>query len=392
MNRLIIVGNGFDLAHKLPTKYSDFITNYWSNINDSAHSDDFLNFNKKGYDFNRCKSLNDILEHLRDSGDFKNPIIDGANFIYFGSEVFINYTNSFFEKLCNKFQKTNWVDIEMEYYNLLRNIFTADLNEDEDVIFDQVVKLNMDFSQLKDRFNKYLNDNVLTKVPEKSYPKLSDILKPIKIYDETSLEKFLEEFPAKTVNEIKKEASRTVINDHSIYKLNKTLVLNFNYTKTIENYSSDLSTFEIVYIHGQAHNKINPINFGFGDEMDRDYQFIENKNKNEYLKFMKSFAYSNNSGYRKLLNFIEQDKFQVHILGHSCGLSDRTLLNTIFEHEFCRSIKVFYHKYKKHDANGNMDNYTDLVQNISRHFGKKKMMREKVVNKEYSDFLPQIDE
>ena len=30
MNRLIIVGNGFDLAHGLKTKYSDFINWYWN--------------------------------------------------------------------------------------------------------------------------------------------------------------------------------------------------------------------------------------------------------------------------------------------------------------------------------------------------------------------------
>ena len=29
MNRIIIVGNGFDLAHGLKTKYEDFINWYW---------------------------------------------------------------------------------------------------------------------------------------------------------------------------------------------------------------------------------------------------------------------------------------------------------------------------------------------------------------------------
>lgn len=32
MNRLIIVGNGFDLAHGLKTKYSDFINWYWDGV------------------------------------------------------------------------------------------------------------------------------------------------------------------------------------------------------------------------------------------------------------------------------------------------------------------------------------------------------------------------
>ena len=30
MNRIIIVGDGFDLAHNLKTKYEDFINWYWS--------------------------------------------------------------------------------------------------------------------------------------------------------------------------------------------------------------------------------------------------------------------------------------------------------------------------------------------------------------------------
>lgn len=30
MNRIIVVGNGFDLAHGIPTSYKDFIEWYWS--------------------------------------------------------------------------------------------------------------------------------------------------------------------------------------------------------------------------------------------------------------------------------------------------------------------------------------------------------------------------
>lgn len=29
MNRIILIGNGFDLAHNLPTSYKDFINHYW---------------------------------------------------------------------------------------------------------------------------------------------------------------------------------------------------------------------------------------------------------------------------------------------------------------------------------------------------------------------------
>lgn len=32
MNRIVLIGNGFDLAHGLPTGYVDFINNYWENF------------------------------------------------------------------------------------------------------------------------------------------------------------------------------------------------------------------------------------------------------------------------------------------------------------------------------------------------------------------------
>lgn len=35
MNRIILIGNGFDLAHGYPTKYEDFINWYWNKKVDS---------------------------------------------------------------------------------------------------------------------------------------------------------------------------------------------------------------------------------------------------------------------------------------------------------------------------------------------------------------------
>ena len=89
--------------------------------------------------------------------------------------------------------------------------------------------------------------------------------------------------------------------------------------------------------------------------------------------------------YRKMLEFVESGPFQVCIMGHSCGNSDRTLLNTIFEHKNCISIKPFY--YEKKDGT---DNYLELVQNISRNFNDMKLMRDRVVNKTYCQSLTKM--
>ncbi len=81
-----------------------------------------------------------------------------------------------------------------------------------------------------------------------------------------------------------------------------------------------------------------------------------------------------------MLQFIESAPFQVYIMGHSCGNSDRTLLNTLFEHKNCVSIKPFYHI----DKDGK-DNYMEIVQNIARNFTDMKLMRDRVVNKTYTE-------
>lgn len=156
------------------------------------------------------------------------------------------------------------------------------------------------------------------------------------------------------------------------------LLLNFNYTKTANLYLTKTSEFRVNHIHGELDNDKNPIIFGYGDELDDDYKEIAKLNDNDYLKNIKSIRYLETDNYRRLLSFIDSAPFQIYIMGHSCGNSDRTLLNTLFEHKNCVSIKPFY--YQKDDGG---DNYIELIQNISRNFNDMRLMRDRVVNKSY---------
>ena len=154
------------------------------------------------------------------------------------------------------------------------------------------------------------------------------------------------------------------------------MLLSFNYTATAKMYSNFNLDFN--YIHGELEHPENII-FGYGDELDKDYQAILDKNDNELLKHVKSVKYLEKRKYKNMLEFLMSAPFQVFIMGHSCGNSDRTLLNTVFEHENCISIKPFYHKW----TDGS-DNYLDIVQNISRNFNftNMRLFRDRVVNKE----------
>ena len=39
MNKLVIIGNGFDLAHGLPTSYRNFIDDFWAKLKENYKTD-----------------------------------------------------------------------------------------------------------------------------------------------------------------------------------------------------------------------------------------------------------------------------------------------------------------------------------------------------------------
>lgn len=394
MNRLVIIGNGFDLAHGLPTKYSDFINDYWKNLCDTKGTNTIINKNDEfvaiscqfynRYNTSQYNTIDDVKSYRE-----LMSLINRYSEEKFGNFK-IEFKNLFFKKISEN-SIENWVDIENEYYRELKEIVSSKslpIKKQQ-----QAIVLNNEFEEVKNLLKIYLLEKVVniynldfTKNQNINWMNVCNLLKPISLF--SNEENILKEFISiEDVNEIKEHFEK----ERKEELVNNLYFLNFNYTSIASTYSElsgkdDRIESRMNFIHGSLENVLeNKINFGFGDEMDDEYRAIENLNDNEYLKNFKSFQYLQNSNYNDLLRYIDSDKFQVLIMGHSCGLSDRTLLNTIFEHNNCRSIKVFYHK--KEDGT---DNYTEIIQNISRHFNKKKLMREKIVNKTLCQPLPQI--
>lgn len=190
------------------------------------------------------------------------------------------------------------------------------------------------------------------------------------------------------VDEVKFDSSRCLRKEDfpEEYLLpEKIMLLNFNYTKTADLYMPDKSNSIVNHIHGELSNRESVI-FGYGDESDDEYKAIVKQNDNEYLKHIKTNRYLEDDKYRQLLSFIHSAPYQVCIMGHSCGLSDKTMLNTLFEHKNCVSIKPYYYVNEQ-----GKDNYLDMVQNISRNFTNPQLMRDRVVNKTFCEPLPQLN-
>ena len=401
MNKLFIVGNGFDLAHGLPTSYSHFLNDFWSNLSLKYFSSwiyqnlVFINPKYEGiFNFGKIKSFEDFLINLNEyNKEYPTTHIETKECIFYADkskkEIIFKFNNDFFKKLNKSKSTKKWVDIECDYYVNLRNLISISNKKNIHEIDKLVEVLNKEFENIRQAFEYYLETSVDSNYNFNEFEKGSDwietnnIFKSISVYHNNT-ENIHKEF----IDEEDKQHITELLNSESFNnQLNHSCFLNFNYTKTLNIYYKKNNTGKDIvfmnHIHGELNSNDNLINFGYGDEMDEEYKKIENFNNNEYLKYFKSFKYSQNNNYSNLLSFLNFNKFQVIILGHSCGLSDRTLLNTIFEHENCRSIKVYYYQIEE------KDNYTEIVQNISRHFNDKKLMRRRIVSKNLCSPLPQ---
>lgn len=417
MNRIILIGNGFDLAHGLRTSYADFIDYYWEDwgkrLQGSYLGDDLTDklctISQKGESlpwFWRFPSM-DLQQRKKISP--KEAIEMAKN----SPDVIAIKKSPFFKDIDKAVETKGWVDIENEFYLWLKKIFKKD-----DCEYDNPVPLNEELESIKEKLIEYLNSiqkeqikpelvkdcirNVTYEpfracdISTNEYQKFNFFLKNRWENGDYRAEDKCKQILSKyglslDTGKIARYVSYHSIDQHiyDIYNGSKDihpyfllpdniLFLNFNYTSTADLYIPKGSEFKVNHIHGELGNDKNPIIFGYGDELDDDYKEISKLNDNDYLKNIKSIRYLETDNYRKLLSFIDSAPFQIYIMGHSCGNSDRTLLNTLFEHKNCVSIKPFY--YEKPDGS---DNYIEIIQNISRNFNDMRLMRDRVVNKTY---------
>ena len=316
-----------------------------------------------------------------------------------------SFSSPLMEELCMQLKERKWVDIE--------NVFFKHLNND----FEDPEKVNKELAVIRRRLIDYLNkvqkeadgvevkddyrNKMLAPFNKKDFAigsrnhwiemlqqrvvfqsghwdaLISSYLQGDKLYcSRQDVFNFLNDYSKGIIGGVEHLDDR--IPSGFLFP-DRILLLNFNYTNTADSYLPNVDRFSVNHIHGEL-SKPESVIFGYGDEIDENYKKLSNRNDNRYLENIKSIKYLESPNYRNLLDFIESEPFQVFIMGHSCGNSDRTLLNTIFEHRNCVSIKPFYHVF-----DDGRDNYMELAQNISRNFTDMKLMRDRVVNKTFCE-------
>lgn len=383
MNRLIIIGNGFDLAHGLPTRYEDFIKDYFLQAfekayerRDNPYEDELIKVSRGNMTYGR-DGFETFKKIFKSDSHALNQVASNSSHIGInGSEksslnIFTFTTGNYFIKELLHGSKENWANIEQFYFDTLINVAKKEIDPNlrSNQYRGSLEDLNSGFKFLKERFEDYLK-GVVGKSQQN--------------FNKEILRLWLENYR-------KSDAFKDETNA-PLRASEKLILLNFNYTNTVSEYlkeikrNHDLQHEPVeIQIHGKVGDRENPIIFGFGDEMDDNYKILERRNNSRYLDYMKSFGYFKTNNYRELQESINAAPFEVYMMGHSCGLSDRVMLNMIFEHANCKSIKVFYYQ----DKAGN-SNYLGLTQNISRHFNDKGLMRQKVRSEMECEPLPSL--
>jgi len=341
MKNLIIIGNGFDRAHNMRTSYNEFIEDLFGKyFADKRFCPDILGSCSQ-------KDLSGLKSALRRAVSFIKPdktsphrhrkrLLSGTNMP--------NITNKFVEYLLYFADKNNWYDIEYSYFEELMRY--CDTQHDLSL-------MHNDFEIVK----KYLSNHLIEQETD------------VKKID--SYEHFFKSFSSLPNSQA------------------RNLIVNFNYTRTVENLYNGVIKCPMVYIHGKLEDEENPMIFGYAateDEIDK----LLSQNNNEFLKNVKKHLYKRTKNERILNDFLtprkkpvsgtlrfEQD-VNVFILGHSCGLSDNLILSEIFNSESIHFIKTFYYE--------EYANYYDTQVNIDRisHIG-----FEKLVNFQASHRMPQ---
>jgi len=373
MNRIVIIGNGFDLAHGLPSRYEDFLLYLLNNaieeLNTFKISSDLyknlFSLIRQPQNNNTIDKITTLAEvhaniRIRKQTNYtflRDKYIEPENWVT--SELYvIRFNSKLFHDL---FSNKNWTDVEKTYFDLLLKIFNNKKEQTASSI--DLKKLNSDFEEIKGLFINYIKgintvqteiDNSLSFQFEKCYwNEMYDYYKPA-----IRREKLLEEFT----------------ND----KLEKIVFVNFNYTNILNYYKKNNFTENpptYISIHGETYYP-NSIVFGYGDETTEYYKQLEDLDSENVLKHFKNHYYHSNNSYAKLLYEIDNYEFDVVILGHSLGLSDRLLLKTIFENKNCKYIHLFH--------SGSENHFKKRIA-LSRHFDDKTEFRKKLM--EEIDYL-----
>lgn len=330
---ILVIGNGFDLAHELPTRYTNFLEFF---INLIPMCSSYKNFDFEDY---KTVYLNDCLlnKQIEKVSEYTYKVKNDI----FGIEIKYSMLKDIFEYVNHNFwiyyfvqldKNENWIDFERDIFQVIQSI-------DDDMqgknFYGQIdflsnFYLNMEFLYPT---NSIIDINGKKQKAKITYQKLRNelhidlnrLIRALEIYILQYIEKI-------NIKVISPDIKEIVLKKNNIIP---TKVISFNYTNTFEKLYDKKKRMEYDYIHGKADidNTIETNNMVLGideylpdDRRNKDIEFIA------FKKFYQRIYKETGCKYKEWVDKIRLNKEQSHnlyIFGHSLDVTDKDVLRDL---------------------------------------------------------------
>ena len=360
---ILVIGNGFDLAHGLPTKYEHFlefvkvframnpITMTEDNEEDSISHDDLHNeLYSFVYEF-RCEQSKTFQEAFE---------------IRKRENLLLEHFLSVYEELCKK-GCGDWIDFESEIAKIVQAFDKAllELRNGEQIspkALDNIRScLIVHHEGMPETSRIRINQEVLLERGQRLYNDLNDITRLLEIY----LTEFVEK--KKTGKQLPVIANLR----------NITGVISFNYTHTYQKlYGNDKTKY--CYIHGQtktdssaeSSNLVLGINEYLRDGRENDdntfiwfkkfYQRIYKETDSTYIDWLDGHEHAN-----EVMEKLKPTILDIFFYGHSLDITDKDVVSRLILHNNAQ-IYIYYR---------NKDDMAQKITNLVKVIGQENLIR-----------------
>lgn len=376
--KILITGNGFDLAHELPTSYNDFIAImlilFGQNAEDELEKYLNMKISKTSYNLSNINYSDIVDKFYAKETDRVKDIID-----YFDN--------------AHKIEK--WVDFENEIKTMVETIVHLNEWSEKNIIaigispHGIIVRTNNSVKSISAIERKTIRENcdkigflkfIITNEEIKNMYKKNRIINTSKILDELNLgigelENLFNWYITNIIDVVMKE-HKSVVDSSFLESIN--YYVTFNYTNTIDKlYKNKMINNSSYHIHGSSEKE--NILFGYHyneDEMpsiitqftkvfkrihyETDYTAINDISKSIYNKITNGGFYQDEEA---VVAYVE-----VYFWGHSLDATDTDIIVKIFDYKQRTDVDVKYIIYHH-----NMESKFSILNNLFEILGRNKV-------------------
>lgn len=429
--KILLIGNGFDLEHKLLTRYNDFLdfciqARRLYTYDGSVTLNDYIdnkNFDKwQTYDyikkifksaFDRQYNKKNNIEVETDNTEYTTAFIAlDELYTHINKNIWIDYF-----VICKNIGE-NWIDFELEISNVVQALDSVRFQKDyggsmaggekcENKRLTAILNVAGGYQE------KCKDNNAINRFAQELYTDLEKLIRALEIY--------IAEFVANIVVDLK---------SYDIVNLNPDHVLSFNYSDTYERVYGKGKTIKYNYIHGKADisKKVESSNLvlGIDEYLDDDrkneelefltfkkfYQRIYKSTDNAYLEWVDEikegyadYQKKQNDTYELIVESLKNGSFDKYpfekdicmeisaaecpqhtlfIFGHSLDITDKDVLKSFICNDNVQT-KIFYYRENEDDKKA----LGIMIRNLIRIMGQDELIRRTGGAHKTIEFIPQ---